>query len=181
MKARFCTYCGAPLDDASGKCSFCGFFNQLNASESGQSTQGDAASRVYSQTAQEMQPRSYVNQDYVDQETVSYTDPRWGGTVDPSMQYGARQMPQTYNAWGGQNVPYKNKIAAGLLGIFLGSLGVHKFYLGESKVGMVYLMLTMLSCGVLSFIPGIISLIEGIIYLTMSDEAFEDKYHVRTR
>ncbi len=73
----------------------------------------------------------------------------------------------------------KNKIAAGLLAIFLGWLGVHKFYLKQTGLGVIYLL-----CGTVGwvlvlppFIIGIISLIEGIIYLCMSDEEFDAKYN----
>lgn len=73
--------------------------------------------------------------------------------------------------------PYneKSKIAAGLLAIFLGSLGIHKFYLGYTMTGIIMLLITLL--GSLLFflgplVMGIISLVEGIIYLTKSDELF---------
>jgi TM2 domain-containing membrane protein YozV len=64
----------------------------------------------------------------------------------------------------------KSKVAAGLLAILLGDFGVHKFYLGQVGLGVVYLLF----CWTL--IPGIIGIIEGIIYLTMSDQAFEKRY-----
>ena len=60
----------------------------------------------------------------------------------------------------------KSKLAAGLLGIFLGSLGVHNFYLGYTGKAWGQLLLTLLSFGTLSFISGIWGLIEGILYLT---------------
>lgn len=64
----------------------------------------------------------------------------------------------------------KSKIAAALFAIFLGSLGVHKFYLGRIGWGLVYL------CLCWCFIPGLLGLIEGILYLVMSDEEFNRKY-----
>ena len=64
----------------------------------------------------------------------------------------------------------KSKIAAGILGILLGAFGVHKFYLGKIGLGILYLLFFWTG------IPGIIGLIEGIIYLTMSDEDFRAKY-----
>lgn len=77
----------------------------------------------------------------------------------------------------------KNKTAAGLLAIFLGGLGIHKFYLGFTGSGLVYLLVNtvgLLLTWVLLFIPnivlGIIALIEGIIYLTKTDEDFEQTY-----
>ena len=70
----------------------------------------------------------------------------------------------------GQAGAGKSKIAAGILGILLGGLGVHKFYLGKIGLGVLYLLFFWTG------IPGIIGLIEGIIYLTMSDEDFRAKY-----
>ena len=60
----------------------------------------------------------------------------------------------------------KNKTLAGLLGIFLGSIGVHNFYLGYTGRAVGQLLLTVLTCGVLSFVSGIWGLIEGIMILT---------------
>lgn len=69
----------------------------------------------------------------------------------------------------GLNIPAatggKSKLAAGLLGIFLGSLGVHNFYLGYTGKAWGQLLITLLSFGTLSFISGIWGLIEGILYL----------------
>lgn len=65
------------------------------------------------------------------------------------------------------NAP-KSKIAAGLLGIFLGSFGVHNFYLGYTSKAVAQLLITVLSCGILSFVSGIWALVEGIMILTGS-------------
>ena len=65
------------------------------------------------------------------------------------------------------------KIIAGILAILLGGLGVHKFILGYTKEGIIQLILGFL-CGV-GFVIG---LIEGIIYLTKSDEEFYQTYQV---
>ena len=62
----------------------------------------------------------------------------------------------------------KNKIAAGLLGIFLGCFGIHNFYLGYNSKAVAQLLITVLSCGILSFVSGIWGLIEGILILTGS-------------
>jgi TM2 domain-containing membrane protein YozV len=66
----------------------------------------------------------------------------------------------------------EKKVVAGILGILLGGLGVHKFYLGYTKEGVIQLILSVVTCG----IGGIIGLIEGIIYLTKSDEDFVATY-----
>lgn len=62
----------------------------------------------------------------------------------------------------------KSKIAAGVLGILLGSLGIHNFYLGYTGKGVAQLLITILSCGTLALISGIWGLIEGIMILTGS-------------
>lgn len=64
--------------------------------------------------------------------------------------------------------PLKSKMAAGLLGIFLGAFGIHNFYLGYTTKAVVQLCLTILSCGVLSFVSGIWGFIEGVMLLTGS-------------
>ena len=60
----------------------------------------------------------------------------------------------------------KSKIAAGLLGIFLGAFGVQNFYLGYTGKAVGQLLITVLSCGILSFVSGIWGLVEGILILT---------------
>ena len=74
--------------------------------------------------------------------------------------------------------PEKSKVAAGLLALFVGSLGIHKFYLGYKSEGIIMLVITLLGSLVLigPFVMGVISLIEGIIYLTKSDEDFNRTY-----
>lgn len=60
----------------------------------------------------------------------------------------------------------KSKMAAGLLGIFLGGLGIHNFYLGYTGKAIAQLLISLLSLGFLAIISGIWGLIEGILILT---------------
>jgi TM2 domain-containing membrane protein YozV len=69
--------------------------------------------------------------------------------------------------------PAKSRVTAGILGILLGGIGVHKFYLGKVGLGVVYVLFFW------TYIPAIIGLIEGIIYLTQSDQDFANKQGVR--
>jgi len=62
------------------------------------------------------------------------------------------------------NGSQKSKMAAGLLGIFLGAWGIHNFYLGNTGRGVLQIVLTICTCG----IAGIWGLIEGILILTGS-------------
>jgi len=64
------------------------------------------------------------------------------------------------------------KILAGILGILLGGFGVHKFVLGMTTPGLIQIAITIVTCGAGS----VIGLIEGIIYLTKSDEEFIATY-----
>ncbi len=68
------------------------------------------------------------------------------------------------------------KIVAGILAILLGGLGIHKFYLGYTTAGIIMLLVTVLTCGFGGAIVGVIGLIEGIIYLTKTDEEFVATY-----
>jgi len=69
------------------------------------------------------------------------------------------------------------KIAAGICGILLGSLGVHRFILGDTTGGIIRIVIAVVTCGA----GGIIGLIEGIIYLTKSDEEFYQQYIVEKK
>ena len=68
------------------------------------------------------------------------------------------------------------KIVAGILGILLGAFGIHKFYLGYTKEGVIMLLVSVLTLGFGGFIMGVIGLIEGILYLTKPDEEFGATY-----
>lgn len=71
--------------------------------------------------------------------------------------------------------PVKSRAAAGIFAILLGSFGIHKFYLGNPGMGILYL------CFCWTGIPGLLGFIEGIIYLVTTDAAFEQKHQVRVR
>ncbi len=76
---------------------------------------------------------------------------------------GARQLPPPARS-------RKSKVAAALLAFFLGGLGAHKFYLGRWGWGLVYLLFCW------TFIPSVVALVDFILLLVMSDEAFASKY-----
>lgn len=73
---------------------------------------------------------------------------------------------ESTNTTSSSNTTGKSKIVAGLLGIFLGAIGVHNFYLGFTGKAIGQLLLTLLSCGILSWASAIWGLIEGILILT---------------
>lgn len=74
----------------------------------------------------------------------------------------------------------KSKVVAGLLAIFLGSLGIHKFYLGYSREGLIMLVITLVagafSVGLVALLVQTLGLVEGIIYLTRSHQDFDAIY-----
>ena len=79
---------------------------------------------------------------------------------------------------GGEN----KKILAGILAIVLGGFGIHKFVLGYTKEGIIMLVITVIlgaiTCGLAASAVWLIGLIEGVIYLTKTDEEFYNTYQV---
>ncbi len=77
------------------------------------------------------------------------------------------------------------KVLAGILALILGGLGIHKFILGYHKEGIIMLVCTLilgvLTCGIAGWVVWVISVIEGIIYLTKSDEEFYQTYQVNRK
>lgn len=84
---------------------------------------------------------------------------------------GVRQMRKPLAINLGATAPNgKSRMAAVLLAFFFGGFGVHKFYLGQIGLGILYLIFFW------TFIPAIVAFIEFILLLTMSDETFSQKY-----
>ena len=90
----------------------------------------------------------------------------------------AKEFTEGLKSAGGEN----KKLLAGILAIIFGSLGVHKFILGYTKEGIIMLAVTLIlgfiTCGIGASLMGLLGLIEGIIYLTKSDEEFYNTYQV---
>jgi TM2 domain-containing membrane protein YozV len=68
------------------------------------------------------------------------------------------------------------KVLAGVLGIVVGAFGIHKFVLGYTTEGVIMLLVTVLTCGIFAIVPSVIGIVEGIMYLTKSDEEFVTTY-----
>ncbi len=66
------------------------------------------------------------------------------------------------------------RVVAGICGILLGSFGVHRFVIGDAQGGIIRIVISVVTCGA----GGLIGLIEGIIYLTKTDEDFNQTYIV---
>jgi TM2 domain-containing membrane protein YozV len=111
-------------------------------------------------------PNPYPGQQYPGQQYPGqqYPEPQYPAPVDPALQ----------RAVG-------NKTVAGICGILIGALGIHKFLLGFTNAGVVMLLVTLLTCGFGAMPMAIIGLIEGIIYLTKSDQEFYQIYVVQKK
>lgn len=128
------------------------------------------ASDVWGQTYQQASGQTYrqsqgpwqANQTY----SPPYTQQPYG---QPYQQPYAQAAPNT-----------KDHVAAGLLAIFLGSLGIHKFYLGYNTPGFIMLAVTIVgsifSLGIAGLAMVVISIVEGVLYLSKSQTEFEQVY-----
>jgi len=87
-------------------------------------------------------------------------------TADICPKCGAKQQVESIKSGS------KNKVTAGILALFFGSFGVHKFYLNKPVMGIIYLIFFW------TFIPSIVALIEGIGYLTMDENVFQERYRM---
>ena len=96
--------------------------------------------------------------------------------------YGQVPFPQSMPPMGYANSPMyvpanSNRVAAGICGILLGGLGVHKFILGQVGAGLIMFFCNFPTCGIMH----IIGIIEGVIYLTKTDAEFHQIYVVQRR
>ena len=144
--ARFCVKCGTSLLTAPSPESW---------RQSGNLGQTDQANYPSGGYAPNVPPSSYPS--YTPSQGMMYQPPGAAG-----------------RNW--QDLGANKKLPAGLCGILVGALGVHKFILGYTTEGVIMLLATLLTCGFGAIVTGPISLIEGIIYLTKSDEEFVRTY-----
>ena len=85
-----------------------------------------------------------------------------------------------HEEWNNPRPVYQDnkKISAGLLAILLGPFGIHKFLLGYTTEGIIWLIISICTCG---SVTAILGLIEGIIYLTKSDDEFFETYQINKK
>lgn len=105
--------------------------------------------------------------------TVSYGEAQQQQQQQQQQQY---QQPSGSTDVFSNGPSGKSRGVAGLLAILLGTLGVHYFYCGRTTAGVIFLLVSVLSCGILATVTGIVSLIQGILMFTMNQETFEQKY-----
>ncbi len=142
-----CSQCGAPLEQGATFCKYCG---------EPVSEQPQAQAQAPAQ-AQGGPAPVVINMQTPQQ---AYVDPNMANMINNGIN----------PAW-----PVKSKVAAGILAIFFGGIGVHKFYLGKTGMGIVYLLFCW-TC-----IPAVVGLIEGIMYLCQNDHNFQVKNQVRVQ
>ena len=70
----------------------------------------------------------------------------------------------------------KSRGVAGLLALFLGGVGLHYFYMGKTTAGVIFLLATIVTCGALGLVAHIISIIQGVLFFTSSQEEFERRW-----
>lgn len=161
--ANFCAECGAPLK---------AWDNQTHEGWNQQSRQ------PWESQPQEGWDNQQYQQDWAGQSNQQYQQ-GWGGQPNQQYQQGWEQEPPYIrDGFGEKQYGQKNKIVAGLLAILLGSLGIHKFYLGYTSTGIIMLLVTLLTLGIGAVVMAIISLVEGIMYLTKNDYEFYQTYEV---
>ncbi|MDC8105915.1 MULTISPECIES: TM2 domain-containing protein [Chryseobacterium] len=68
----------------------------------------------------------------------------------------------------------KSKFTTAMLALFLGGLGIHRFYLGQNTLGIFYLLFCW------TFIPALIAFIDFIVFIFMSENSFNYKYNLTT-
>ena len=165
MSEMNCPQCGAAVQADAGQCPCCGAVWNRTA-QGGQT----ALQPPYAQSPYGVPQQIPVQQPYYAYPPQQpYTVPAASSYSPPASPYGA--PPAVVDP-----AMQKSKVAAGLLGIFLGWLGVHNFYLGYTGKGVGQLLLTVLSCFLLAPVSWIWGFVEGIQILTGSVRA--DAHHI---
>ena len=131
-----------------------------------QPAQPQYAQPQYQQQAYQQPQYQQAPQQQYQQPQYTYGQPQQ--QQQPQYGYGQQQNIGAFDS----GPSGKSRGVAGLLAIFLGGLGVHYFYVGKGGGGAICILLTLVTCGAWS----ILTLIQGIMMLTMSSEDFERKY-----
>lgn len=176
-----CKNCGNVFGEHLAVCPSCGTpVEAVPQTENTASTEPEVQAQQQPYQEQPYQEQAYQQQTYQQQPYQQQTYQQQSYQQQPYQQqpyqqqsYQQQSYQQPYQQTGYQPPVYtpnvggeaKSKIAAGLLGIFLGCLGVHNFYLGFTGKAIAQLLISVLSCGALAVVSAIWGLIEGILIL----------------
>lgn len=164
MSDNICPQCGAPNAPDTRECKYCGEVFIANASAAQPNVQTPAGGQ------QPNYQQSNFQQSNPQQQYHPPVHPNQAAQAQQAYHYQQMVNEGISPAW-----PIKSKIAAGLLGIFLGGIGIHKFYMGKVGMGILYLLFCWTG------IPALVGFIEGIIYLASNEHNFCIKHRVRVR
>ncbi len=143
--------------------------------QAAQSAQPNYQAQSGSAASVQPNPSAQANQQPYQQPSYAYTYQQQAYTYQQPTQ-----APSNQSAYAQPSTYSKDHVAAGLLAIFLGALGIHKFYLGYNTPGFIMLAITVagsvLTLGLACVVMEIIAIIEGIMYLTKSQTEFEQMY-----
>lgn len=192
-----CKNCSATIDDNAAFCPYCGTATEVAQNNQQQpnaqyqqdnqyyySPQPNAQQPNYQQGNYQQPNYQQPNYQQPNYQQQNYQQPNYQQQGYQQQYY--QQQPYQQTDMNGNPVqggvkPPKDKIAAGLLAIFLGTFGIHKFYLGYTKSAVIMLLVSLLTLGFAAPVIAIIGLIEGILYLTKSDEEFNQIYVQNTK
>ena len=156
-----CKNCGNVFGEHLAVCPSCGTpVEAVPQTENTASTEPEVQAQQQPYQEQAYQQQTYQQQPY-QQQAYQQQPYQQQPYQQPYQQTGYQPPVYTPNVGG----EAKSKIAAGLLGIFLGCLGVHNFYLGFTGKAIAQLLISVLSCGALAVVSAIWGLIEGILIL----------------
>ena len=105
---------------------------------------------------------------------VAYSDQQ-PDSQDPLRQFGNQASAAIDDVFSNGRSG-KSRGVAGLLALFLGSIGLHYFYLNKTSAGVLFLVATLLSCGILGIVTEIVSIIQGVLFFTSTQDEFERKW-----
>ncbi len=140
MSQSRCPNCGSEMTPTAKFCAYCG----------------------YQREETHTPPQSTTN--YGQPQYQQFSAPQNPAASPPQQQYTPAPASQVYAV---PAAPVKDRTVAALLAIFLGWIGVHRFYLGDIGLGIVYLIFSWTG------IPALVGFIEGIIYFTKTDAEFQ--------
>lgn len=163
----YCRQCGKPVE---GDQEFCEECKALNASKANDSANINANDNSTSNANSNSTTNTTANSNTT--EVIQNVDVNQNSNTNSNSNYNG----STSSTGTAQNTNYnysnysqpRSRLAAGLFGIFLGALGIHNFYLGFTGKAIAQLLISVLTCGILSWISAIWGLIEGILILTGS-------------